>query len=80
MPKNYPHVLALPGFYKAVVVRNPAVVAAAKDTMKRGQPYLLNDENADSGVITDFRSVHQVGVTAQTTSVSAAAGRGDDDK
>ena len=92
VPENYPQMLALPiarrplfpGFYKAVVVRNPAVVAAIKDMMKRGQPYLgaflLKDENTDSDVITDIKSVHQVGVFAQITSVFAAAGRGDDDK
>jgi Lon-like ATP-dependent protease len=71
-----------PGFYKAVVVRNPAVVAAIKEMMKRGQPYLgaflLKDENTDSDVITDVNSVHQVGVFAQITSVFAAAGRSGD--
>lgn len=60
VPDFYPQVLALPitrrplfpGFYKAVVIRNPAVVAAIKEAVKRGQPYigafLLKDENADS--------------------------------
>lgn len=92
VPEIYPQVLALPiarrplfpGFYKAVVIRNPSVVAAIKEMMKRGQPYLgaflLKDENTDSDVITDINSVHQVGVFAQITSVFAAAGRGDDDK
>lgn len=92
VPESYPQVLALPiarrplfpGFYKAVVVRNPSVVAAIKEMMKRGQPYLgaflLKDENTDSDVITDVKSVHQVGVFAQITSVFAAAGRGDDDR
>jgi len=92
VPEKYPQVLALPiarrplfpGFYKAVVVRNPAVVNAIKEMMKRGQPYLgaflLKDENTDSDVITDIKSVHEVGVFAQITSVFAAAGRGDDDK
>ncbi|KXN81193.1 hypothetical protein AN958_05864 [Leucoagaricus sp. SymC.cos] len=87
VPENYPQVLALPiarrplfpGFYKAVVVRNPSVVAAIKDMMKRGQPYLgaflLKDEHTDSDVITDLGSVHEVGVFAQITSVFAAAGR-----
>ncbi|KAJ7253539.1 ATP-dependent protease La [Mycena rebaudengoi] len=90
VPENYPHVLALPiarrplfpGFYKAVVVRNPEVVAAIKDMMKRGQPYLgaflLKDENTDSDVITDVNSVHPVGVFAQITSVFTANGRDDD--
>ncbi|CAL1717141.1 unnamed protein product [Somion occarium] len=84
VPENYPEVLALPiarrplfpGFYKAVVIRNPAVVAAIKEMMRRGQPYLgaflLKDEHADSDVITDLNQVHSVGVFAQITSVFAA--------
>ena len=72
-----------PGFYKAVVL-NPGVVAAIKEMMKRGQPYLgaflLKDENTDSDVITDISSVHEVGVFAQITSVFAAVGRGEDDR
>ncbi|KAJ7500305.1 Lon protease C-terminal proteolytic domain-containing protein [Mycena galericulata] len=91
VPEVYPQVLALPiarrplfpGFYKAVVVRNPEVVAAIKDMMKRGQPYLgaflLKDENTDSDVITDINSVHPVGVFAQITSVFTATGRGEDE-
>lgn len=87
IPEFYPQVLALPiarrplfpGFYKAVVVRNPGVVAAIKEMMKRGQPYLgaflLKDENTDSDVITDINSVHHVGVFAQITSVFAATGK-----
>ena len=91
VPEVYPQVLALPiarrplfpGFYKAVVVRNPAVVSAIKEMMKRGQPYLgaflLRDEQTDSDVITDINSVHPVGVFAQITSVFAAnSGTGDD--
>ncbi|KAF8123409.1 Lon protease C-terminal proteolytic domain-containing protein [Boletus edulis] len=91
VPEIYPQVLALPiarrplfpGFYKAVVVRNPAVVAAIKEMMKRGQPYLgaflLKDENTDSDVITDINSVHPVGVFAQITSVfSASTGAGEE--
>ncbi|KAG5636797.1 ATP-dependent Lon protease pim1 [Sphagnurus paluster] len=88
VPEVYPQVLALPiarrplfpGFYKAVVIRNPQVVAAIKDMMKRGQPYLgaflLKDENADSDIITDINSVHSVGVLAQITSVFAANASG----
>lgn len=91
VPEVYPQVLALPiarrplfpGFYKAVVIRNPAVVAAIKDMMKRGQPYLgaflLKDENTDADVITDINQVHQVGVFAQITSVFAAASSRDAD-
>jgi ATP-dependent Lon protease len=93
VPENYPQVLALPiarrplfpGFYKAVVIRNPKVVAAIKDMMKRGQPYLgaflLKDEQADSDVITDINSVHPVGVFAQITSVfSATSGPGKEEE
>ncbi|KAH9998845.1 ATP-dependent protease La [Russula compacta] len=93
VPENYPQVLALPiarrplfpGFYKAVVIRNPQVVAAVKEMMKRGQPYLgaflLKDEQADSDVITDINSVHPVGVFAQITSVFAAvSGPGKEDE
>jgi hypothetical protein len=84
VPDVYPQVLALPiarrplfpGFYKAVVIRNPAVVAAIKDMMKRGQPYigafLLKDEQADADIVTDMDAVHPVGVFAQITSVFAA--------
>ncbi|KZT53270.1 ATP-dependent protease La [Calocera cornea HHB12733] len=86
VPEIYPVLLALPitrrplfpGFYKAVVVRNPAVVAAIKEMLKRGQPYLgaflLKDEDADSDVITDINSVHKVGVFAQITSIFPATG------
>lgn len=66
------------------MVRNPEVVAAIKDMMKRGQPYLgaflLKDENTDSDVITDINSVHPVGVFAQITSVFTATGRGEDEQ
>lgn len=86
VPENYPQVLALPiarrplfpGFYKAVVIKNPAVVAAIKEMMKRGQPYLgaflLKDEHTDSDIITDINSVHHVGVFAQITSIFTASG------
>ncbi|CDO69721.1 hypothetical protein BN946_scf184687.g6 [Trametes cinnabarina] len=92
VPESYPQVLALPiarrplfpGFYKAVVIRNPEVVAAIKEMMRRGQPYLgaflLKDENSDSDIITDINSVHPVGVFAQITSVFTAAGAKEDDK
>jgi len=92
VPEVYPQLLALPiarrplfpGFYKAVVVRNPAVVAAIKDMMKHGQPYLgaflLRDEHTDSDIITDLNAVHPVGVFAQITSVFAAAGKEEEEK
>ncbi|KAI0027543.1 Lon protease C-terminal proteolytic domain-containing protein, partial [Vararia minispora EC-137] len=101
IPDVYPQVLALPiarrplfpGFYKAVVIRDPAVVAAVQEMMKRGQPYLgaflLKDQTTDSDVIADINSVHQVGVFAQVTSIFSAntgtgvatgAGRDDSDR
>jgi ATP-dependent Lon protease len=89
VPDVYPQVLALPiarrplfpGFYKAVVIRNPAVVAAIKEMMKRGQPYLgafLLKEDTDSDIITDVNAVHSTGVFAQITSVFTASGKDDD--
>ncbi|KAK4058298.1 ATP-dependent Lon protease pim1 [Microbotryomycetes sp. JL221] len=84
VPEVYPQLLALPitrrplfpGFYKAVVIRNTAVIAAIREAIDRGQPYigafLLKDENADSDIITDPESVHSVGVFAQITSTFPA--------
>ncbi|KAJ7809557.1 hypothetical protein B0H14DRAFT_1497222 [Mycena olivaceomarginata] len=81
VPPTYTSLLALPiarrplfpGFYKAVVVRDPAVVAAIKDTLARRQPYLgaflLKDENNDADVIKGVGEVHDAGVFAQITSV-----------
>jgi Lon-like ATP-dependent protease len=81
VPDVYPQLLALPitrrplfpGFYKAVVIRDPAVVAAIKEMVDRGQPYigafLLKDDQSDADVITDIDSVHPVGVFAQVTSI-----------
>lgn len=90
VPEEYPQVLALPiarrplfpGFYKAVVIRDPAVVAAIKETTKRGQPYLgaflLKEENSDADIITDMDSVHPVGVFAQITSTFTSGPPGKD--
>jgi Lon-like ATP-dependent protease len=81
VPLNYPQVLALPitrrplfpGFYKAVVIKNPAVCAAIRESLRRGQPYigafLLRDEEDDADVISDLSKVHPVGVFAQITSI-----------
>ncbi|SAM76702.1 probable PIM1-ATP-dependent protease, mitochondrial [Ustilago bromivora] len=88
VPSVYPQVLALPitrrplfpGFYKAVVIKNQAVCAAIKESLKRGQPYigafLLKDEEEDADVITDLSKVHKVGVFAQVTSVFPVQGGG----
>lgn len=80
VPEVYPQVMAIPitkrplfpGFYKAVTVRDPHVVAAIQDMMKRGQPYigafLFKDDNMDKDVIENIDDVHDVGVFAQITS------------
>jgi Lon-like ATP-dependent protease len=80
VPDVYPRVLAIPiakrplfpGFYKAVTVRDPNVVAAIQDMIKRGQPYigafLFKDENHDGDTIESLDQVHDVGVFAQITS------------
>ena len=90
VPEVYPQVLALPisrrplfpGFYKALVVRDPTVVAAIKDMIQRGQPYigafLLKNGDNDSDTVKDLDSIHRVGVFAQITSVFAVnAGKED---
>ncbi|RHZ50558.1 hypothetical protein Glove_495g23 [Diversispora epigaea] len=90
IPEVYPQVLALPiarrplfpGFYKAVVIKDPHVTAAVKELMKRGQPYvgafLLKDEELDVDTITDIAQVYKVGVFAQITSVFPANGGQDE--
>lgn len=80
VPDVYPQVMAIPiakrplfpGFYKAITIRDPNVVAAIQDMIKRGQPYvgafLFKDENADQDTIDKMDDVHDVGVFAQITS------------
>jgi ATP-dependent Lon protease len=80
VPDVYPNVMAIPitkrplfpGFYKAVTVRDPNVVSAIQEMIKRGQPYigafLFKDENADGDIIENIEDVHDVGVFAQITS------------
>ncbi|KAI8384637.1 ATP-dependent protease La [Radiomyces spectabilis] len=92
VPEVYPQVLALPiarrplfpGFYKAVVVKDPNVTAAIKELLKRGQPYvgafLLKDEDLDVDRITSMDQVHPVGVFAQITSVFPASAGKDGNK
>lgn len=80
IPDVYPQVMAIPiarrplfpGFYKAITIKDPNVVAAIQEMMKRGQPYvgafLLKDENADKDVIDSMDDIYDVGVFAQITS------------
>ncbi|PWN41348.1 ATP-dependent protease La [Ceraceosorus guamensis] len=92
VPTVYPQVLALPitrrplfpGFYKAVVIKDPNVCAAIREAQHRGQPYvgafLLKDENDDADVITDLDKVHKTGVFAQITNtfpVPSSGGKGE---
>ncbi|KIW47940.1 ATP-dependent protease La [Exophiala oligosperma] len=80
VPEIYPQVMAIPiakrplfpGFYKAITIRDPNVVAAITEMMKRGQPYvgafLFKDDTADKDIIEKMDDVHDVGVFAQITS------------
>jgi Lon-like ATP-dependent protease len=67
-----------PGFYKAITIRNPEVMAAIDAAMKMGQPYigafLLRDENADIDVIEKMEDVHEVGTFCQITSAFTVQG------
>ncbi|KAI7821493.1 Lon protease C-terminal proteolytic domain-containing protein [Gamsiella multidivaricata] len=90
IPEVYPQVLTLPigrrplfpGFYKAVVIKNPAVANAIKELMKRGQPYvgafLLKDEELDIDTVTNMNQIHPVGVFAQITTVFPASAGSDE--
>ncbi|KAF9086275.1 ATP-dependent Lon protease pim1 [Mortierella sp. GBA35] len=90
IPEVYPQVLTLPigrrplfpGFYKAVVIKNPAVANAIKELMKRGQPYvgafLLKDEDLDIDTVTSMDQIHSVGVFAQITTVFPASAGSDE--
>ena len=80
VPEVYPQVMAIPiakrplfpGFYKAITIRDPAVVSAIQEMVKRGQPYvgafLFKDDAADKDIIEKMEDVHEVGVFAQITS------------
>ncbi|KAI9229761.1 MAG: ATP-dependent protease La [Piptocephalis tieghemiana] len=79
IPEVYPQLLVIPiarrplfpGFYKAVVVTDPAVKKAIRELVKRGQPYvgtfLLKDDDADSDVISSVDQVYRIGTFAQIT-------------
>ena len=86
VPEHYPQVMAIPiakrplfpGFYKAVTIKDPNVVAAIHEMIRRGQPYvgafLFKDESMDKDVIEKPDDVYDVGVFAQITSVIPAPG------
>jgi Lon-like ATP-dependent protease len=88
VPEVYPQVMAVPiakrplypGFYKAITVRNPEVIAAIDAAMSRSQPYigafLLKDENADIDVIEKLGDIHDVGTFCQITSAFSVNNEG----
>ena len=86
IPEIYPQVMAIPiakrplfpGFYKAITVRDPNVIAAVQEMLRRGQPYvgafLFKDESSDKDIIESMDDVHDVGVFAQITSAFPVTG------
>ena len=86
VPEVYPQVMAIPlakrplypGWYKAITIKNPEVVAAIQEMMKRGQPYvgafLMKDDSADKDVIEDIDEVYDVGTFCQITSTYPVQG------
>lgn len=87
VPEVYPQVMGIPiqgrplipGFYKTITMRDENVIAAIKDMIKRGQPYLgaflFKDEGGgEKDIIESVEDVHDVGVFAQITSAFAVAG------
>ena len=86
IPAIYPQVMAIPiakrplfpGFYKAITVRDPNVIAAIQEMLRRGQPYvgafLFKDESSDKDIVESMDDVHDVGVFAQITSAFPVTG------
>lgn len=86
IPEIYPQVMAIPiakrplfpGFYKAITVRDPNVIAAVQEMLRRGQPYvgafLFKDDSSDKDIIESMDDVHDVGVFAQITSAFPVSG------
>ncbi|KAF7189347.1 Lon protease-like, mitochondrial [Pseudocercospora fuligena] len=89
VPDVYPQVLAIPiaqrplfpGFYKAITIRDPNVIAAVQELLKRGQSYvgafLLKDQESSQDVINDPSEVYDVGTFCQVTG-AFPAGHGED--
>ncbi|OQO05522.1 Lon protease mitochondrial [Cryoendolithus antarcticus] len=79
VPDEYPQVMAIPiaqrplfpGFYKAITIRDPIVVAAVQELLKKGQSYvgafLLKDSASNQDVINDPSEVYDVGTFCQIT-------------
>ena len=79
VPDVYPQVMAIPiaqrplfpGFYKAITIRDPNVIAAVQELLKRGQSYvgafLLKDQESSQDVINDPSEVYDVGTFCQIT-------------
>ncbi|KTW31527.1 ATP-dependent protease La [Pneumocystis carinii B80] len=89
VPDVYPRMMALPivrrplfpGFYKAIVIKNPSVIEAIKEMIRRSQPYIgafLLKEDVDTDTITDINQVYNIGVFSQITSVFPANNIGDE--
>ena len=89
VPDVYPQVMAIPiaqrplfpGFYKAITIRDPNVIAAVQELLKRGQSYvgafLLKDQESSQDVINDPSEVYDVGTFCQVTG-AFPAGHGED--
>ncbi|KYG49756.1 hypothetical protein M433DRAFT_885 [Acidomyces richmondensis BFW] len=89
VPDFYPEVLAIPiaqrplfpGFYKAITIRDPNVIAAVQELLKRGQSYvgafLLKDPESSSDVIRDASEVYDVGTFCQVTGAFPAGHGGE---
>ncbi|KAF2725950.1 ATP-dependent protease La [Polychaeton citri CBS 116435] len=89
IPEVYPQVMAIPiaqrplfpGFYKAITIRDPNVIAAVQELLKRGQSYvgafLLKDQDSSQDVINDPSEVYDVGTFCQVTG-AFPAGQGEE--
>ena len=89
VPDVYPQVMAIPiaqrplfpGFYKAITIRDPNVIAAVQELLKRGQSYvgafLLKDQESSQDVINDPSEVYDVGTFCQVTG-AFPAGHGEE--
>lgn len=89
VPDVYPQVMAIPiaqrplfpGFYKAITIRDPNVIAAVQELLKRGQSYvgafLLKDQESSQDVINDASEVYDVGTFCQVTG-AFPAGQGEE--